>query len=194
MKKLEERIQKEGIVRKEEDILQIDMFLNHQIDTELMNEIGKEFYKIFKDTKPDKILTIESSGIAIASFTSIYFDYCPVVYAKKSEALNMDDKYFVARERSYTRAKDVSVRVSKNYLKENERVLIIDDFLATGEALNSLIEICRQANCKIVGCGITDCKVYQPGLKRINDLGIDVKCLAKIKKLDKEVIEFEEDK
>lgn len=194
MKILENKIREFGIVKKEEDILMIDSFLNHQIDIKLMDEIAKEFKRIFIDVKPDKILTIESSGIAIASLLSTYFDYCPIVFAKKSDSKNINDEKYQILEKSYTRGIECLVQVSKNYLNEGENILIVDDFLANGEALNSLIELCRQAKANILGCGVVVCKSYQPGLKRIQDMGIRVECLAKIKSLDNDIVEFEEDK
>ena len=189
MKLLEERIVKDGKVYPG-DILKIDSFLNHQIDTQLMDEIGKEFKRIFNDIKPTKILTIESSGIAISTAASKYFDYCPIVFAKKNKALNMSEAY-ISTERSYTRGHEYQISVAREYLNENDEVLILDDFLANGEALNSLVDICKQANCKILGAGIVVCKTYQPGLQRIKDMGIKVECLAKIKSLENNTIEFE---
>ena len=191
MELLKERIRKDGKILKG-DILKVDGFLNHQIDVKLMEEIGKEFHRLFKDGKPDKILTVESSGIAIASFTSRYFDYIPVVYAKKGVASNMSEDTYTAREHSYTRNLEYTLKVAKEYLNENDRVLILDDFMANGEAMNALIEICRQAHATITGCGAVICKTYQPGEKRIRDLGYDIKSLARIKYMDENGnIEFE---
>lgn len=192
MKRLQEYIKKYGIIDIEKDILRIDSFLNHQIDICLLNEIAQEFKRIFSDIKPDKILTIESSGIAIATLVSTYFDYCPVLYAKKSDSLNVSNDRYITFEKSYTRATECSVQVSKQYLNENENILIIDDFLANGEALNSLVELCKQAKVNVLGCGVVVCKSYQPGLKRIKDMGIRVECLTKIKSLDNDIV-FEED-
>ena len=191
MELLKERIRKDGNILKG-DILKVDGFLNHQIDVKLMEEIGKEFYRLFKDGKPDKILTVESSGIAIASFTSRYFDYIPVVYAKKGVASNMSEDKYSAREHSYTRNLEYTLTVAKEYLNENNRVLILDDFMANGEAMNALIEICRQAHATITGCGAVISKTYQPGEKRIRDLGYDIKSLARIKYMNENGnIEFE---
>ena len=191
MKELENKIIKEGKIL-EGDILRIDNFLNHQIDTKFLDEIGKEFYRLFKDCKPEKILTIEASGIAIACATARYFDYIPVVYAKKGVASNMSEDTYTAREHSYTRNLEYTLKVAKEYLNENDRVLILDDFMANGEAMNALIEICRQAHATITGCGAVICKTYQPGEKRIRDLGYDLKSLARIKYMDENGnIEFE---
>ncbi|MDO4940625.1 MAG: xanthine phosphoribosyltransferase [Erysipelotrichaceae bacterium] len=190
MKLLEEMIIKYGKVYPN-DVLKIDSFLNHQIDIKLMFEIGKEFKRIFNDCKPDKILTIEASGIGIATAVSTYFDYCPVVFAKKDRALNMFNETYQSKEISYTRGSTKLIEVSREYLSENDNILIIDDFLANGEALNSLLDICRQAKCNVLGCGIVVCKTYQPGLKRIEKLGYRVECLAKIKSMDNGEIYFE---
>ena len=188
---LEERIKKDAKILKG-DIVKVDSFLNHQIDVKLLEEIGKEFYRLFKDTNPDKILTIESSGIAIATFTSKYFDYIPVVYAKKGHASNMSNDIYLAKEHSYTRNIDYDIQIDREYLNENERVLLLDDFLANGEAMNALIEICNKAKARIVGCGAVISKTYQPGEKRIKDLGYDIKSLARIKYMDENGnIEFE---
>ena len=190
MELLKEKIRLEGKVLPGE-ILKIDNFLNHQIDTRLMDEIGKEFYELFKDSNPDKLLTIESSGIAIAYAASRHFDYIPIIFAKKRTAANMAGDIYTAKERSYTRDIEYTVHVAKDYLHENDRVLILDDFLANGEAMQALISICKQAKTEIVGCGAVVCKVYQPGLERIKDLGYDVKILAGIKSMsDDGQIEF----
>ena len=191
MRLLEERIIKDGKILPG-DILKIDNFLNHQVDTKLMDEIGKEFYRLFKDREPNKILTIESSGIAIAQAASRYFGFIPIVYAKKTVAANMAKNTYEAKEHSYTRNIEYTVQVAKDYLTAEDRVLILDDFLANGEAMNSLISICNQAGAQIVGCGSVVCKTYQPGEKRIRDLGYDVEVLARVKSMsDDGKIEFE---
>lgn len=191
MKKLEERIKADGRYLPG-DILKIDSFLNHQIDVKLVEDIGEEFHRLFADTNPTKILTIESSGIAIASMTARYFGYIPVIYAKKTLAANMSENAYEAKEVSYTRNIEYTVQVAKEYLNDQDRVLIIDDFLARGEAMNSLISICDQAKAKIVGCGTVVSKAYQPGEKRIRNLGYEVKVLARIVYMDENKIEFEE--
>lgn len=179
MKLLEDRIIKDGKVLPG-DILKIDAFLNHQIDVKLVEEIGKEFHRLFKDKNPDKILTIESSGIAVAMMTSICFDYIPIIFAKKVEASNMSSEIYSATEHSYTRNIEYNVQLAKEFLHEGEKVLILDDFLAKGEAMNSLIRICQQAKAEIVGCGAVVCKTYQPGEQRIKDMGYDVEVLARV--------------
>ena len=191
MKLLEERIIRDGKVLPG-DILKIDSFLNHQIDVELMDAIGEEFHRIFKDCAATKILTIESSGIAIAAAASRCFGYIPVVFAKKTVAANMAANTYEAKEHSYTRNIEYTVQVAREYLSNQDRVLILDDFLANGEAMNSLIEICKQAGAQIVGCGSVVCKTYQPGEKRIRDLGYHVEVLARVKAMnDDGSIEFE---
>ena len=191
MKKLEEVIKKQGKVLAG-DILKVDSFLNHQVDVEIMDEIGKEFSTIFKDINPNKILTIETSGVAIAQATSLNMAKQKVVYAKKGFHLNMSDSVFGAKERSYTKNQDYMVQVSKEYLSENDKVLIIDDFLANGEALNSLLEICKQAKAEVLGIGIVIAKMYQPGYERIIKMCPNLHVLAKVKSLsDDGVIEFE---
>jgi xanthine phosphoribosyltransferase len=191
MKLLEDRIRKDGKILPG-DILKIDNFLNHQIDVKLMDQIGEEFHRLFKDTGPDKILTIESSGIAIAAAASRCFGYIPVVFAKKTVAANMSKGTYEAKEHSYTRNIEYTVQVSKDYLSSDDRVLILDDFLANGEAMNALISICRQAGAKIVGCGSVVCKTYQPGEQRIKDLGYDVEVLARVRSMSEDgQIEFD---
>ena len=191
MKLLEDRIRKDGKMLPG-DILKIDNFLNHQIDTRLMDQIGEEFFHLFKDANPNKILTIEASGIAIAMAAARYFGYIPVVFAKKKAAANMSQDTYSARERSYTRNVEFIVQVAKEYLNEDDRVLILDDFLANGEAMNALIDICNQAKATIVGCGSVVCKTYQPGEKRIKDLGYQVEVLARVSRIgDDGSIEFE---
>ncbi len=192
MKTLEERIRKDGKVLPG-DILKIDSFLNHQIDVKMADEIGEEFYRLFRDSAPDKILTIESSGIALSAAAARCFGYIPVVFAKKTVAANMAKEVYQAKERSYTRNIEYTIQVAKEFLHEGERVLILDDFLARGEAMNALIEICQQAGVKIVGCGSVVAKTYQPGIDRIREMGYDVEVLAKVSYMsDDGAIEFEE--
>ena len=179
MKLLEQKILKDGLILKG-DILKVDNFLNHQMDTVLLDEMGKELKELFKDRKINKILTIESSGIGIAVMASKYFDNCPVVFAKKGKSSNVGGDVYECMEKSYTRNVEYCVQVSKKYLGSDDCVLIIDDFLANGEALNALINICSQANAKVMGCGIAITKAYQAGEKRIMDMGIEVKSLARI--------------
>jgi len=192
MKELHEMILKKGKILPG-DVLKIDCFLNHQIDVEMMDKMGQEFYRLFKETKPTKILTIESSGIAIAMAASPYFGNLPVLFAKKTFALNMSNNTYISKEHSYTRNVEYDVQVSKEYLNQKDRILILDDFLANGEAMNSLIDICNQAEATVVGCGAVVCKTYQPGEKRIKDMGYHVEVLARVKYMDDQGhIEFED--
>lgn len=192
MKQLEEIIRKEGKILPG-DILKVDCFLNHQVDVEIMDMIGKEFARLFKDSNPDKILTIETSGVAIAQATSLNLNRHPVIFAKKGMHLNQDENCYCSHERSYTKGEEYAVKVSKEYLKKGDKVLIIDDFLANGEALNSLLDICAQAEAEVVGIGIVIAKMYQPGYERIMKLYNHIEILAKVKSMDDEGnIYFEE--
>ena len=189
MKLFEERIVKDGVIL-EGDVLKIDGFLNHQIDVTLLDEMGKEFKRLFQDAEVDKILTIESSGIGIAVMAARYFGNCPVVFAKKGVSANIGGEVYECVEKSYTRNAYYHVQVSKKYLHENEKVLILDDFLANGEALNALVSICKDAKANIVGCGVAVTKAYQPGEERIKEMGIKVESLARIKSMHDGLIEF----
>jgi xanthine phosphoribosyltransferase len=188
MDKLKERILKEGIVF-QGNIIKVDGFLNHQIDVELLNEIGKAFYERFKDIKIDKILTIEASGIAIAVITAQYFKV-PVVFAKKSESKLTSDHQWVTSIHSYTKDKTSRVQVSQSYLKENEAVLIIDDFLANGEAAFGLMDLIKQAKAHTAGIGIVIEKGFQDGGKRLRDQKIHLESLAIIESMDEKGIIF----
>ena len=191
MKYLEDVIRNNGKVLPG-DILKVDNFLNHQINIGIMNEIGKEFANIFKDTNPDKILTIETSGVAIAYATSLHLNNQPVVYAKKDAHFNMSSNCYECKEKSYTKGTDYNVKVSKEYLNKGEKVLIIDDFLANGEALNALLTICKQAEVEVLGIGIVIAKMYQPGFERILKMHDNLHILAKVKSMSNDgSIEFE---
>ncbi|MPQ44573.1 xanthine phosphoribosyltransferase [Clostridium tarantellae] len=183
MKLLKDKILNEGKVRKG-NILKVDCFLNHQMDIKFLNEVGKEFKNRFKDEKVDKILTIEASGIAIAGITSQYFDYIPVVFAKKTESLNLDKEVFESSVHSFTKKKDYKVRVGKEFLKKGERILIIDDFLAKGCATKGMIDLVQQSGANVVGVGIVIEKGFQEGRQVLEDMGIRVESLAIIEKLE----------
>lgn len=189
MKALEEKIKKEGKVL-DGDVLKIDCFLNHQLDVKFIEEIGKEFKRLFKDEKVTKILTVEASGIAVAYETSKHFDCCPVVFAKKVPASNQDDSVFVAELYSYTRQRHYSITVAKEYVSKEDNILIIDDFLANGQALKALISLCKQVGCKLVGCGVVVEKAFQPGGKEIRESGVRVEALARISNMGKDHIDF----
>ena len=188
MKLLKERIRKEGNV-KPGNVLKVDMFLNHQIDVELMNEIGKEFKKLFGDKKITKILTIEASGIAIACIAAQYFNV-PVVFAKKAQSINLDGDSYTTKIESFTHKKIYDVIVSKKYISPDDRILIIDDFLANGCALLGLIDIVRSAGASLEGIGIVIEKGFQAGGKQIRDMGIDLKSLAIIESMNSETGEI----
>lgn len=190
MDALKKRIVEDGKVLSG-NVLKVDSFLNHRIDTEFILEIGKEFKKIFSDCEVDKILTIEASGIAVSFATAQSFNFCPVVFAKKGAASNMGNDVYHASLYSYTRRADFEIYVSKGYLNKGDKVLIIDDFLANGEALNALIKICEQADCELVGCGVVIEKAMQKGGEMIREKGIRVEALARIDSMDAEKgIEF----
>ena len=188
MKLLQDRIIKDGII-KAGGILKVDSFLNHQMDIGLYNEIGKEFYRLFSDCSVTKILTIEASGIGIACVTAQYFNV-PVVFAKKAQSLNIDGEIYSSKVQSFTHGKIYDVIVSKKFISPDERVLIIDDFLANGCALASLIEIIKQSGAEICGAGIVIEKGFQKGGELIRSTGIRVESLALIESMDENGIVF----
>lgn len=173
---LEERIIKDGVV-KSNTILKVDSFLNHQIDIGLLDEIGKEFKKRFDGKPINKILTIEASGIGIACIAALHFGV-PVVFAKKSKTSNLGNDVYTAEVKSFTHNEVRTIIVSKDYLTENDHVLIVDDFLANGCALKGLISVCRQANATVEGIGIVVEKGFQNGGQIIRELGYRVESLA----------------
>lgn len=189
MKLLEERILKDGKMR-EGGILKVDTFLNHQMDIKFLNEIGKEFKRLFSDQQITKILTIEASGIAIASIASQYFDYVPVVFAKKSKSKNLDGELLISQVRSYTKGIVTDIQVEKKFLLPQDKILIIDDFLARGQALMGLIDIVNQAGATVVGCGIVIEKGFQDGGKMLRDKGIRVESLAIVDSIGEGSISF----
>ena len=187
MELLKEKILKEGKVFPG-NILKVDNFLNHMVDTQLICEIGKEFAGLFSGEKITKVLTIESSGIMVGGFTA-YAIKVPLVYARKSQTKNQSAEVYTSKVMSYTHGKVYDISVSKEYLSADDSILIIDDFLATGEALNGLMDIIAQAGAKLVGCGIVIEKAFQGGGNAVREKGIRVESLAKIAKMtDTEVI------
>lgn len=188
MKLLEERILKDGKVL-DGDILKVDSFLNHQIDVQLAAEMGKEFYKKFGPENVTKILTIEASGIAIACLTAHSFG-CPVLFAKKTATSNLSEDVYSAEVFSYTHGKKNNVLVSKQYLSPSDRVLIVDDFAANGEAARGLISLVKKAGATLVGVGIAIEKGYQGGGDALRKEGVDVYSLAIVDKMDKNGIVF----
>lgn len=179
---LEERIIKDGIV-KEGNVLKVDSFLNHQIDIDLFDAMGKEFLRRFEGKPINKILTIESSGIGIACMAARHFNV-PVVFAKKSKSINVDGDMYVAEVLSYTHKNTNQVIVSKKFLTSEDRVLIIDDFLANGCALQGLISIIRSAGATVEGIGIAIEKGFQPGGQIIRNLGYQLESLAIVDSMD----------
>ncbi|MBE6008754.1 MAG: xanthine phosphoribosyltransferase [Lachnospiraceae bacterium] len=181
---LEERILKDGIV-KPNNVLKVDSFLNHQMDISLMEEIGQEFHRRFADKNITKILTIEASGIGIACFVAKEFGV-PMVFAKKSHSINIDSEVYMAEVESFTKKTKNNVIVSKKFLKQDDRVLIIDDFLANGCALQGLIGISKTAGATVEGIGIVIEKGFQIGGQVIRNLGIQLESLAIVDAMDAE--------
>ena len=189
MELLEKKILECGELR-DGGILKVDSFLNHQIDIELMIEIGKEFAKLFADKKVNKILTIEASGIAIASITAQFFGNVPVVFAKKTESLNLSGDVYSTDIHSYTKNKDYTARIDKKYINENDRVLIIDDFLANGEAAMGLMRLVKMAGAEVAGVGICIEKAFQRGGDLIRENGTSLHSLAIVDVKEDESISF----
>ena len=173
-------------------ILRVENFINHQMDIKLFNEMGKEFKNRFKDTRIDKILTIETSGIGIASIVSQYFDYVPVVFARKFPSAIISDNTYNYEVYSFTKNITNMVRVDKEFLNEGENILIIDDFLANGCAALGLINIVRQAKANPVGMGIVIEKGFQGGRKAIEDVGVRGESLAIIDRFEGDSVVFKE--
>ena len=176
MKLLEERIQKDGVV-KPGNVSKVDSFINHQMDIELISEMGKEWKRLFAEKDINKILTIEASGIGIACIAALHFNV-PVVFAKKTQSINLDGEMYTAEVESFTHKNKNQVIVSKKFLNENDRVLIIDDFLANGCALQGLIQIVQAAGASVEGIGIAVEKGFQAGGKIIRNLGYQLESLA----------------
>ena len=179
---LEERIMKDGVV-KEGNVLKVDSFLNHQMDIHLLNEMGAEFKRRFADKQINKILTIEASGIGIACIAAQHFDV-PVVFAKKSQSINLEGEMLVAEVESFTHKCKNNVIVAKKFLNPEDKVLIIDDFLANGCALQGLIQIVQSAGASVEGIGIVIEKGFQSGGRIIRNLGFQLESLAIIEKMN----------
>ena len=178
MEYLKQKILKEGII-KEGCILKVDSFLNHQIDVEFLNEVGKEFKRRFSDKEVTKILTVEASGIAIAVMTAQYFNV-PVLFAKKVESSKMDESTYESEVYSYTRGKTYKIRISRNYLSKDDKVLVIDDFLANGSAALGLVNLVKSAGAELSGIGIVIEKSFQDGGKRLREKGINLHSLIRV--------------
>lgn len=188
MRLLEDRIKLDGKVL-QGNVLKVDSFLNNQIDVELLVELGKEIYSRFKDCGVNKIVTIEASGIALASITAQFFN-CKMVFAKKSKTSNMSNDVYSSSAYSFTHNVRNSVVVSKEYLNENDNVLLIDDFLANGEALNALIDIVNQAGATLKGIAVAVEKGFQGGGDKLREKGVDLLSLAIVDKMDENGIVF----
>lgn len=189
MKRLENRILQDGKM-KEGNILKVDSFLNHQMDIRLLNEIGKEFRRLFDGCPVTKILTIEASGIGIAAITAQYFDFVPVVFAKKTKSKNLDGELLTSQVKSFTKGTISDIQVEKKFLSPEDTVLIIDDFLARGQALLGLLDIIKQAGCKLAGCGIVIEKGFQDGGALLRQKGVRVESLAIIEEMENGNIRF----
>lgn len=190
MKLLEERIRKDGVI-KPGNVLKVDSFLNHQMDVTLFNEMGKEFVRLFQHKKINKILTIEASGIGIACICAQHFQV-PVVFAKKTQSINLDGEMLTTKIESFTHKRTYDVIVSRKFLTTEDHVLIIDDFLANGCAVDGLIDLVKSAGATVEGVGIAIEKGFQSGGKLIRDKGVQVESLAIIDFMDAEngILEF----
>jgi xanthine phosphoribosyltransferase len=182
---LKERIINDGVAVGTE-ILKVDSFLNHQIDVKLFEGIGRAFKERFADVgdRVDKLLTVEASGIAVAAFVSRYFDYPPVVFAKKETPNTMNEDYYFSEVMSFTKMQMSSIRIAKKYLCAGERVLIIDDFLAHGQAALGLINLIAQAGAELLGVGIVIEKEFQGGGAKLRSKGVRVESLAVVEKIE----------
>ena len=182
MKLLEERIREDGVV-KEGNVLKVDSFLNHQMDIELFNEMGKEWARLFADRPVTKILTVEASGIGIACVAAQHV-HVPVVFAKKTQSLNIDGEVYSTKIQSFTHKKIYDVIVSKKFIKPEDHILIIDDFLANGCALEGLLQIVEDAGATVEGIGIAVEKGFQKGGDLIREKGVRVESLAIVESMD----------
>ena len=188
MELLEQRIQKDGVVKKG-NVLNVDSFLNHQMDTQLFSEMGKEFKRLFAEKPINKILTIEASGIGIACVVAQHFQV-PVVFAKKTQSINIDGEVYSTKIESFTHKRIYDVIVSKKYLGPDDHVLIIDDFLANGCAVNGLIDIIEHAGATVEGIGIAIEKGQQIGGKMLREKGYQVESLAIVESMNDETGEI----
>lgn len=189
MELLEERIRRDGVV-KSEGVLKVDGFLNHQMDINLFNEMGKELKRLFADVPINKILTIEASGIGIAAVVAQHFDV-PVVFAKKSQSINLDGDVYSTKIQSFTHQRIYDVIVSKKFLNADDHVLLIDDFLANGCALNGLINLVEEAGATVEGIGIAVEKGFQPGGDDLRRRGYHLESLAIVQSMNPETGEIE---
>lgn len=188
MKELKDKILKEGQALSK-DILKVDSFLNHQIDPHLIQNIGKAFADYFREKQVTKILTVESSGIAPAVFAGLELNV-PVIFARKHKSLTLTTDLYTSDVYSYTKESFNTIAVSHDFIRESDRVLIIDDFLANGQAVKGMLNICSQAKAQPVGAGIVIEKSWQKGRSMLEEQGVDVYSLARIQALDEGKIEF----
>lgn len=182
MRKLEERILKDGKVFKG-NVLKVDSFLNHQLDVRLLSDIGKELKRLYNDCDITKVLTIEASGIGVGCMVAQFFD-CPLLFAKKTKTINIKGDVYKSQVESFTHQCVYDIIVSKDFITSDDTVLIVDDFLAKGNALNGLIDIVNQAGAKLAGCGIAIEKGFQGGGDKLREQGIRVESMAIIDKMD----------
>jgi len=188
MRLLEEKIISEGRVLSDQ-VLKVDSFLNHQIDPVLMKEIGKEFAARFANEGITKIVTIESSGIAPAVMAGLYMNV-PVVFARKRKSLTLTDDLLTASVHSFTKKETNEISISKKYLDEKDRILVIDDFLANGQAALGLVEIVQQSGAKVLGIGIVIEKAFQQGSEKLKERGLRVESLARMASLANGEVQF----
>ena len=191
MELLKQRILQDGHAT-EDDVLKVDSFLNHQMDISLLNEIGKEFRRRFEGVPVTKILTIEASGIGIAAIAAQHFGNVPVVFAKKTKSRNLDGALYTAQVQSFTKGTVYDIQVSQKFIGPDDCVLILDDFLAKGQALQGLLKIVRASGAKLAGCGIVIEKGFQDGGKMLRAQGIRVESLAVISSICNGKVTFAE--
>lgn len=191
MKILEDRIRRDGTVLPG-DVLKVDNFLNHQIDPQLMNELGVEFARRFADAGITKILTVESSGIAPAVMAGLHLNV-PVIFARKHKSLTLTDHLYTAKVYSYTKRVNNDISIDRRFLKATDRVLIIDDFLANGQAVQGLLDIAETAQISVAGVGVVIEKRFQKGHQLVVDAGIQLEALASIASFDHNEVQFAQD-
>lgn len=191
MELLKQRILQDGHAT-EDDVLKVDSFLNHQMDISLLNEIGKEFRRRFEGVPVTKILTIEASGIGIAAIAAQHFGNVPVVFAKKTKSRNLDGALYTAQVQSFTKGTVYDIQVSQKFIGPDDCVLILDDFLAKGQALQGLLKIVQASGAKLAGCGIVIEKGFQDGGKMLRAQGIRVESLAVISSISNGKVTFAE--
>lgn len=191
MKELQDRILQDGNVLTQ-GVLKVDSFITHQVDPELMAKIGQEFARKFQAQHITKVVTLESSGIAPAVYTAQALGV-PMIFARKTKSLTMDEELVTSEVYSFTKQVTNQISISKKFLQQSDRILIVDDFLANGQAAKGLAELCQQAGASVCGIGILIEKSFQPGRHVLESLGLSVYSLARIASLEQEKIEFVED-